>query len=243
VSVRFLLPSYLRPFAGGASRLEFEGRPATVGAALDILGTLHPGVRDRVLSEDGSVRPHVNVFVGDESIRYSGGLATPLAEGAEISIVPAVSGGAPARFALALALARVVARVVAALAFLTCAVGALAAGSTDQPYPRLGLCDRAFGTGWPLVKTDGTLDATVLNQIRLRHLGLPPYGYVQPDFERGDVRFLIRTSSLVGVSPEPGARALEWDGRDEHGQAAPPGLYFLRAVQGGAVATRKLVRA
>jgi len=96
VSVRFLLPSYLRPFAGGASRLEFEGRPATVGAALDILGTLHPGVRDRVLSEDGSVRPHVNVFVGDESIRYSGGLATPLAEGAEISIVPAVSGGAPA---------------------------------------------------------------------------------------------------------------------------------------------------
>jgi len=96
VSVRFLLPSYLRPFAGGASRLEFDGRPATVGAALDVLGTLHPGVRDRVLSEDGSVRPHVNVFVGDESIRYSGGLATPLAEGAEISIVPAVSGGAPA---------------------------------------------------------------------------------------------------------------------------------------------------
>jgi len=97
VSVRFLLPSYLRPFAGGASRLEFDGRPATVGAALDVLGTLHPGVRDRVLSEDGSVRPHVNVFVGDESIRYSGGLATPLAEGAEISIVPAVSGGAAAR--------------------------------------------------------------------------------------------------------------------------------------------------
>jgi molybdopterin converting factor small subunit len=54
---------------------------------------LHPGVRDRVVNEQGAVRQHVNVFVGDESIRYTGGLDTPLAEGSEISIVPAVSGG------------------------------------------------------------------------------------------------------------------------------------------------------
>lgn len=48
---------------------------------------------DRVLTEQGEVRPHVNVFVGEESIRYTGGLATPLTDGAEIAIVPAVSGG------------------------------------------------------------------------------------------------------------------------------------------------------
>ncbi len=51
------------------------------------------GVRDRVVTEQGQVRPHVNVFVGDESIRFTGGLSTPLSDGAEISIVPAVSGG------------------------------------------------------------------------------------------------------------------------------------------------------
>jgi molybdopterin converting factor small subunit len=201
VSVRFLLPSYLRPFADGAARLEFEGRPATVGAALDVLGMRHPGVRDRVLSEDGSVRPHVNVFVGDESIRYSGGLATPLTDGAEISIVPAVSGGAPARRARSL-----LAASLALAAVATCATGARGAGNADQPHPRLALYGRALGTGWPLVKTDGTLDGTVLDQIaryhavvlsaspfteyfpnalyqvRLRHLGIPLYAYVQPDY-------------------------------------------------------------
>jgi molybdopterin converting factor small subunit len=53
----------------------------------------HPGVWDRVLTEEGAVRQHVNVFVGDESIRYTGGLDTPVPPSAVISIVPAVSGG------------------------------------------------------------------------------------------------------------------------------------------------------
>jgi hypothetical protein len=50
-------------------------------------------VQPRVVTEAGEVRPHVNVFVGSESIRYSGGLATPVPDGAEIVILPAVSGG------------------------------------------------------------------------------------------------------------------------------------------------------
>jgi molybdopterin converting factor small subunit len=50
-------------------------------------------VRDRVVTEQGEVRPHVNVFVGDESIRFTGGLDTAVTSGAEIHIVPAVSGG------------------------------------------------------------------------------------------------------------------------------------------------------
>ena len=94
MSVRFLLPSTLRPFAGGSARLEFAERPRTVGEALALLGARHPGVRDRVLTEGGEVRPHVNLFVGAESCRWTGGLATPLADGAEITILPAISGGA-----------------------------------------------------------------------------------------------------------------------------------------------------
>jgi molybdopterin converting factor small subunit len=88
-----LIPGYLRPFTSGASRVTLGTSPATVDEALAALWTIHPGVRDRVVTEPGEVRPHVNVFVGDESIRWSGGLATPLAADAEISIVPAVSGG------------------------------------------------------------------------------------------------------------------------------------------------------
>ncbi|HYM80957.1 MAG TPA: MoaD/ThiS family protein [Candidatus Limnocylindria bacterium] len=91
--VRFHVPGYLRPFTGGASRVELDGSPATVGAALEALWKLHPGVRDRVVTEQGQVRLHVNVFVGDESIRFTGGLDTAVPEGGEISIVPAVSGG------------------------------------------------------------------------------------------------------------------------------------------------------
>jgi molybdopterin converting factor small subunit len=90
----FYIPGYLRQFTG-SPRVEITTAPATVGAALEALWTLHPGVRDRVVTERGDVRPHVNVFVGIESIRHTGGLATPLPSQSEIeiSIVPAVSGG------------------------------------------------------------------------------------------------------------------------------------------------------
>ncbi len=87
------IPGYLREFTGGRHRVTLATSSATVGAALDALWALHPGVRDRVVTEQGAVRPHVNVFVGRESIRFTGGFATPLAGDAEISIVPAVSGG------------------------------------------------------------------------------------------------------------------------------------------------------
>jgi molybdopterin converting factor small subunit len=93
MALRFHIPGYLRAFTDGSSRVTLDAGPSTVGEALAALWTLHPGVRDRVVTEQGEVRPHVNVFVGVESIRFTGGLATPVADGAEISIVPAVSGG------------------------------------------------------------------------------------------------------------------------------------------------------
>jgi molybdopterin synthase sulfur carrier subunit len=93
MAVTFMIPGYLRAFTGGAGRVALDGRPTTVGEALARLWALHPGVRDRVVTEQGEVRPHVNVFVGHDSIRHTGGLGTPVSEGAEIWIVPAVSGG------------------------------------------------------------------------------------------------------------------------------------------------------
>jgi molybdopterin converting factor small subunit len=90
-----LVPGPLRPYAAGAARVVLEGAPKTVGAALAALGARHPGVRDRVLTEAGEVRPHVAVFVGMENIRYTGGLETPLPPDAEIAILAAVSGGSP----------------------------------------------------------------------------------------------------------------------------------------------------
>jgi molybdopterin converting factor small subunit len=65
----------------------------TVADALTLLWTLHPGARDRVLNEQGQVRQHIDIFIGSESIRYTGGLASPVADGSQITIVPAVSGG------------------------------------------------------------------------------------------------------------------------------------------------------
>ena len=90
--IAFLIPGYLRQYTSGAARVETDAA-ATVGEALQRLWRAQPGVRDRVVDEQGNVRPHVNVFVGTESIRFTGGLATPVPDGSEIWIVPAVSGG------------------------------------------------------------------------------------------------------------------------------------------------------
>lgn len=93
MAVVFHIPGFLRTFTGGSSRVTLEPAAPTAGAALKALWALHPGVRDRVMTEQGEVRQHVNVFVGDESIRFTGGLGTPLPDSCEITIVPAVSGG------------------------------------------------------------------------------------------------------------------------------------------------------
>jgi molybdopterin converting factor small subunit len=93
VAVVFHIPGYLRPFTEDRAQVRLDASPGNVRAALAALWSLHPGVRDRVVTEQGEVRPHVNVFVGDESIRFTGGLDTAVPEGSEISIVPAVSGG------------------------------------------------------------------------------------------------------------------------------------------------------
>ena len=97
MKVTFHIPGTLREFTNGRSPVEVECSGGTVAEALFALWIAYPGVRDRVVNEQDQVRQHINVFVGNESIRYTGGLATPVTDGAFISIVPAVSGGSPAK--------------------------------------------------------------------------------------------------------------------------------------------------
>ena len=93
MSVQFVIPGPLRDVAGNRGEVRSEGSPASVSEALAMLWRDCPGVRDRVVTERGELRPHVNIFVDGESIRYSGGMATPVRDGAEIVILPALSGG------------------------------------------------------------------------------------------------------------------------------------------------------
>ncbi len=94
-AVRVRVPAGLRPFTDGRAVVDVElADPApNLACVLETLARTCPGVVDRVLDERGDVRRHVNVFVGDEEVRALGGLDAIVADGAEISILPAVSGG------------------------------------------------------------------------------------------------------------------------------------------------------
>jgi molybdopterin converting factor small subunit len=89
----FVIPGPLRELAGNRGEVRLSGDAASVSDALALLWRECPGVRDRVLTERGEVRQHVNVFVDGESIRDTGGLGTRVRDGAEIYILPALSGG------------------------------------------------------------------------------------------------------------------------------------------------------
>lgn len=85
------VPSPLRSLVGGEFEVPVAG--VTVAEAIDDLVARHPGLRDRLLDDDGSPARWVNVFVGTTDVRTLDGLATPLAPGAVVTLVPAVAGG------------------------------------------------------------------------------------------------------------------------------------------------------
>ena len=85
------IPTVLRPQAGGEARVEVDG--ATLGEVLRALVAVHPALEERLLDGD-RVRGYVNVFVDDEDVRYLGGLEAPVGAASEVTIMPAVAGGA-----------------------------------------------------------------------------------------------------------------------------------------------------
>lgn len=91
MAVTVKIPTQLRAATGGEAETVLDG--ATVGDVLSGLYERHGELRERMSDEDGSLRRFVNVYVAGEDIRFLDGLATPVADGAELTILPAVAGG------------------------------------------------------------------------------------------------------------------------------------------------------
>lgn len=91
MSVTVRVPTTFRTLTAGANRVEVDG--TSVREVFESLEEAHPGFRSRLLDENGEMHRFANVFVDDEDIRYLSGLDTPVPEGAEVTIQPAVAGG------------------------------------------------------------------------------------------------------------------------------------------------------
>lgn len=86
------IPTVLRTATDGRRTVEVEGE--TVGDVLVALADDHPGVRAQVFDDDGVLHRFLNVYVNDDDVRYTGGLGTSVAPGDEVTLLPAVAGGA-----------------------------------------------------------------------------------------------------------------------------------------------------
>ncbi len=91
MAVTVRIPPALRSITEGADEVSVEG--GTVRAAIDALEAAHPGLKERVMSDEGKVLRFVNLFVGEEDIRMLDGLDTELKDGDDLSIIPAIAGG------------------------------------------------------------------------------------------------------------------------------------------------------
>ena len=91
MSVKVIIPTALRPYAGKQESAEFDAR--TVGDALASLTAKYEELRKHLYADDGRLRSFVNVYVNDEDIRYLQKESTPLQPGDTISIVPSIAGG------------------------------------------------------------------------------------------------------------------------------------------------------
>ena len=91
MSLKVVIPTPLRKFTSGAETVDVEA--ATVKEMLDSLESRFPGFRASVCDESGSLRRFINIYVDGEDVRFLENLATPVADGTEVAIVPAISGG------------------------------------------------------------------------------------------------------------------------------------------------------
>ncbi len=95
MAVKVRVPTILRTYTGGEKSVDASGD--TLGALFDDLDSKHPGIKARLIAEDGSLHRFVNVYVNDEDVRFLGALETPLKDGDSVTVLPAVAGGAGAR--------------------------------------------------------------------------------------------------------------------------------------------------
>lgn len=88
---RVRIPTPLRKYTQGQEAVTVSA--ATVAELIEALEAQHPGLRERILDDKGAVRRFVNIFVGEDDIRFLNQLGTPLTDATEVSIVPAIAGG------------------------------------------------------------------------------------------------------------------------------------------------------
>ena len=91
MSVSVRIPTILRTYTGGESEVKAEG--STLAEVLDDLEAGYSGIRARILDDAGEIRRFVNVYVGNDDVRFLDGLATATPDGTQLSIIPAVAGG------------------------------------------------------------------------------------------------------------------------------------------------------
>ncbi len=91
MSVSVRVPTILRSYTGGDSEVTAEG--STLSEVLDDLEASYAGIRGRILDDNGKLRRFVNVYVGNDDVRFLEDLATPTPDGVQVSVIPAVAGG------------------------------------------------------------------------------------------------------------------------------------------------------
>ena len=91
MSVSVRIPTILRTFTGGSA--EVNADPGTLREVLASLDASYPGLAGRILDDADNLRRFVNVYVGDEDVRFAEGLDTPVPAGSRVSVIPAVAGG------------------------------------------------------------------------------------------------------------------------------------------------------
>jgi molybdopterin converting factor small subunit len=91
MSVSVRIPTILRTYTGGESEVSADG--STLAEVLDALEVSYPGIKGRILDEQGAIRRFVNVYVGNDDVRFLDALDTTTPDGAQVSVIPAVAGG------------------------------------------------------------------------------------------------------------------------------------------------------
>jgi molybdopterin synthase sulfur carrier subunit len=91
MAIEVRIPTILRTYTDGQKAV--EGKGDTLSDLLSDLDARHPGLRGRLVTEDGALHRFVNIYVNDEDVRFLGGLETSLSEGDSVTVLPAVAGG------------------------------------------------------------------------------------------------------------------------------------------------------
>ncbi|UYM06789.1 MoaD/ThiS family protein [Solicola gregarius] len=91
MSVTVRIPTILRTYTSGESQVKADGE--TLAAVIDSLDADYPGIKARVVDEQGALRRFVNIYVGNDDVRFADGLDTATPDGTQVSVIPAVAGG------------------------------------------------------------------------------------------------------------------------------------------------------